>query len=866
MELNNYQCDSLDALGRYLRSAARFGAKVAFIKQTGRPYVSVRQLPGLPYVCLRIPTGGGKTFMACNTLGIVAKEYLHVEHGVYLWLVPSTAILEQTLAALRDRMHPYRQAIDAQFNGRVAIMDLGEALYVQRTELQGKTCIIVSTFQAMRVEETEGRKIYESTGALQHHFTGLSPELESRLERQNDGVVPNSLANVLRLWRPVVIMDEAHNARTPLAFDTLARFNPSCIIEFTATPETRTDPDEELFASNILYHVSAAELKLEHMVKLPIKLDTRSNWKLAIGDAVRIQRMLEQAAVKEKQKTGEYIRPIVLLQAQPTYQKKTSVTVDVVRQSLIEDFRIPEEQIKRATGDAYEIANLNLLAPDCPVRFIITVAALKEGWDCAFAYVLCTVSEIGTSRAVEQILGRILRMPHATKKDQSALNCAYAVAASQPFAQAATSLKETLIECCGFQRLEADQLVSRTDDQQTFQGAGIMFPEFEQKVTEKPDLNKLPDDLRDRVTFDEERSTLIVADNVTESDKAALAECFTSEEDKKAVETIYHHSQGHFVKPQPPRPPFRVPMLMIRVDGQLELFEEDHFLGGFWKLTDYSAALSESEYPSVYIAGESVEIDVSEQGRLEIRHAEQVQQQLRLLVAEPGGNIVGLTNWLDRQIPHRDILRADATHFIHRVLTELMESRKLSIEQLDQEKFRLCNAIADKIRKHREEHRHSAFTQLLLPVEGEDSDFEVDPAIYFELSEDQYAPNQYYSGSYKFKKHHFTKIGDFDTDEECDCGWFIDQMEEVDTWIRNVPRKEGSLFFPTPGDRFYPDFVVRLKDGRFLLVEYKGKHLWDSAADDRLVGDLWADSSKGSCVFVMVTNRKWTTITAAIQK
>lgn len=160
--------------------------------------------------------------------------------------------------------------------------------------------IIVSTLQALRRDDTEGLKVYEPAGATQHHFSGLSAALEAQLEKREDGSIPYSLCNVLRLRRPLVLVDEAHNARTPLSFDTLARFNPSCIIEFTATPQTEHRPDRELFASNVLHHVSAAELKTADMIKLPIKLQTDAEWKEVIGTALAARRELEAAAQDEE--------------------------------------------------------------------------------------------------------------------------------------------------------------------------------------------------------------------------------------------------------------------------------------------------------------------------------------------------------------------------------------------------------------------------------------------------------------------------------------------------------------------------------------------------------------------------------------
>jgi type III restriction enzyme len=208
LDLRAYQRQCLDELGAYLRVVGQHGAKAAFALRTERPYREVPHLPGLPYVCIRVPTGGGKTLMACHAVGIAAREYLQRGQAVVLWLVPSNAIREQTLKALRDRRHPYREQIDADCGGRVTVMDLREALSVQRGPLDGDTCIIVSTLAALRVEDTEGRKIYEQAGALEHHFSGLPEAATQGLERYEPGgaVIP-SLANVLRMHKPLVIMD-----------------------------------------------------------------------------------------------------------------------------------------------------------------------------------------------------------------------------------------------------------------------------------------------------------------------------------------------------------------------------------------------------------------------------------------------------------------------------------------------------------------------------------------------------------------------------------------------------------------------------------------------------------------------------------
>lgn len=868
LQLREYQNRSLEALEAYLGLVARHGAKVAFVVQTERQYRSVPSLPDLPYVCLRVPTGGGKTVMACHALGIVAKHYLQAERAICLWLVPSNAIRDQTLAALRDRTHPYRQAVEERFGGFVRVMDLTEALYVQRGTLEGETCIIVSTLAALRVEDTDGRKVYESAGALSHHFTGLDERLTVMLEKNPDGTIPQSLANVLRLWRPVVIMDEAHNARTPLSFETLARFNPSCIIEFTATPETAHNPEQGLFASNVLHQVSAAELKSEDMVKLPIRLRTHGDWKEVVAETLQKQRELEDAAKDEQRQTGEYIRPIVLFQAQAKSKERQTLTVEVLKKSLMEDFKVPEEQIKKATGDERELDEVkDLFDPTCPVRFIITVQALKEGWDCPFAYILCSVSEVSTPRAVEQVLGRILRLPRAQHKQREELNCAYAFAASPHFIQTAQALKDALVEN-GFQKLEAEDLVTQQDTQQAMTG---LFPQAAQAVSQKLDPSKLHAVVGDKVRYDGKTGELVVSQPLMPQERDALRNFFLTANDQAAVEKLFQDSQKLVASVAAlaitPKEKFEVPLLAIRVDGQLEIFEDSHFLDTEWNLVACDAGLSEQEFSVRPDAGKDGLVDVDEKGHVEVKFVEQLHEQLTLLGAEPGWTMAALANWLDRQIPHHDIPLAQSSLFIHNVLTGLTENRGLSIEELARRKFRLRQAIEAKIRDYRDAQSKKTYKRMLFDGAGA---IEVNPELCFAYEENRYGPNWYYEGSYRFMRHYFSRVGELKPEgEEFECAVFLDQMPEVKYWVRNLERRpESSFWLQTSTDKFYPDFVVMLNDGRIFVVEYKGEDRWsnDDSKEKRTVGELWADRSKKRCVFVMPKGKAFAAITTALTK
>lgn len=418
LRLKNYQRLTLDVLRDYFKACVRLDSvEAAFaeaLRDDNRPlavagyHTAIKELRELPYVCLRLPTGAGKTLLAAHTPGIALRHLLNAEHCVVLWLVTSDTIRSQTLDALKDRDHPYRIALERGV-GDVAIMDIEQAIGINRARISAETVVIVATIQSFRRDKPEWLRVHRDSSASMDVFERWEEQadhVKDRLERLEGGHRPlYSLANALCLHRPVVIVDEAHNANTPLSFDTLAKVYPSCIIEFTATPK-RT--------SNILHSVSAAELDAEDMIKMPIRLETRPQWRELLSDAIRMRDRLEELANQERtEHGGEYLRPVMLIQAQ---RKNEEVTVDILHECLKKDFRIPDEHIAVATGAQDTLADHDVMAENCPIRYIITVDKLREGWDCPFAYVLATVREMSSSTAIEQILGRVMRLPNARKK------------------------------------------------------------------------------------------------------------------------------------------------------------------------------------------------------------------------------------------------------------------------------------------------------------------------------------------------------------------------------------------------------------------------------------------------------------------
>lgn len=781
LPLKEYQERTLETLTEYYQKCLDFqNANTAFYDLTKRPYAPIESLSGMPYVCLRLPTGGGKTLVACHAVSVTASELLKTDTPLVLWLTPSNAIRDQTLSALKNPLHPYRDAFESA-RRKVEVFTIGEALSLPLHILNTKTTIIVSTMQAFRVEDTDGRKVYEQSGTLMGHFTHLSDETLSEIERDESGKLIYSLANLLCVKRPLVIVDEAHNARTELSFDTLARFNPSAIIEFTATPDTTQNP------SNVLYTVSAAELQAEDMIKMPILLETKLDWKQLLSAAIAQRNTLELEAEREREETGEYIRPIMLLQAQPRHKDKETLTVEVVEKCLLEEHNIPKEQIARATGENKELDNVDINDPECQIRYVITVQALREGWDCPFAYVLCSVAEMRSSTAVEQILGRVMRLPKAKRKKQAALNNAYAFVASRNFYDAASALADGLVQN-GFQKQAAAELIRPIDEEQP------VLPIFEGLTP--PDPNPAPAE------------------------------------------------QGQV---------FKVPKLMVQQNQMFLDFEASRFLETVWQLSEYDAELTEEEFPSEFNTGERGEIGISEEGRVEMQYLGVLHQQMSLLAPDKNWDAARLADWLDRTILHLDILRRESLPYLQRLVKHLIKDREMTIEVLIRNKYALKDAAAAKIDSHRQNVHLGAYHNLLLPECA--TPIVVSPDHCFSFDPHRYPYNTHYTGPYRFQKHYYKHISDLkEKGEEFQCAQFIDKLPQVEYWVRNIERQPAlSFWLQTSTDKFYPDFVCLLTDGRYLVVESKGIHLWsnDDSKEKREIGKLWEARSNGKCLFVM---------------
>jgi len=846
--LKDFQIRTLDKLGKFLGFVRLYGDPPrAFDREAEEQNGIVpryRTVPGLetvPYVCLRLPTGGGKTILGAYAIHVAARNYIEKDYPVVLWLVPTSAILKQTAKALKDATHPYRQALDAEFEGKVRVFDIEEIENIRPQDLIEKVCIVVATIQTLRVSDKSGRDVYAHKEALEDHFTRLNtalPELDRIDSGPYAGKVKYSFANLMMIHRPMIIMDEAHNARTKLTFEVLNRIAPSCIVELTATPDN--DPRT---GSNVLCRVSAAELKAEAMIKLPIVLtEHASSWESALSDALRTRRRLAGLAEGESQ----YLRPILLIQAE---NQDRTANVEAVKQYLLENERIPEDRIAIATGTQRELEGIDLFKESCPIEIIITVQALKEGWDCSFAYVFCSTANIHNATSVEQLLGRVLRMPYVQRRKANDLNKAYAHVSSPNFSEAAKQL-ETSMVALGFDAAEAAQAIERGEPSSG--GLPLFDAPVVVELTAPPDLTGLTESEQDQVILHrlpDGKATIEIVGELTEPLREKIVAA-VSPADKPAVE---QRLREYAERPQRPLAPserreaFIVPRLCAHFDGQLRLFDEDLILDAYsWDLLASKPSLSGFSYDP---ATRTFELDI-DGGKIRTKFMGTDRLDLSLMAVE--WTETDLVRWLDKELRQVDVSQQKMEEWIRRAVSGLLASGRFDLSTLVRAKYLLCRELLGAITKSRDAAHRNAYQELLF---GPSAAIETSFNYSFTYDPRNYLANWFYEGGYHWNSHYYLRPGELKSDgEEFDCAVALDAQPEVLYWVRNLSgQKLASFSLQTSTDLFYPDFVAVLKDGRTLVVEYKGEHFSDSAdtLEKRSLGERYQDNSHGKALFLM---------------
>ena len=461
------------------------------VAQTAGEYVSRTDEAGRPisHVCFKVPTGGGKTLLAAAAL-----ERLHRQTGLSLWITPTRAIYEQTKAALQNREHPYREMLERASGGRFKLLEKDG--YFTAGDVANYLCVMLLMLPAAnRQKGRDFLRMFRDSGRYPTFFPDSDDLLgDGRLLEQNpdlertavDGPVKHSLFNLFKMLRPVVVLDEAHKAygardsgANQEFVRSINRLDPSLVIELSATPNGGI--------SNLLVDITGVELKDEEMIKLPVQVSsfTNTEWQNTLAQAHdELERLAEDAQALQHN-GGHYIRPIAVVRVERTgkdQQDGERVHAEDVRKYLVGNLGVPGDAVAVKSSEMDELAGKNLLSELSPVRWIITRAALMEGWDCSFAYLLVMLDNTTAQRAVTQLVGRVLRQPYAQRTGVERLNQCYVYCWNTSVGEAVAQVQRGL-ESEGLTGLggevtahAADWMRRTVNRREKFQGENIFLP------------------------------------------------------------------------------------------------------------------------------------------------------------------------------------------------------------------------------------------------------------------------------------------------------------------------------------------------------------------------------------------------------
>ena len=851
MELKRYQRDVLDDIEAYLVSLDRTSGINAAWREywAGKgmglgiaPYFD--DLDGVPNVCIKVPTGGGKTFLAASSVKTIFDRLPTGKSKFVVWLVPSDAILTQTVANLSNPNHPYRQRLNRDFGGAVNVYTKEQLLNAQNfkpTDVMENLSVCVFCYASIRANPTkkDDKKIYQENGnliAFSEYFNDRELLLADTPE--------TALMQVVRQMNPVVVVDESHNAKSELSIAMLKNLNPSFVLSMTATPTER---------SNIISYANARELKRENMVKLPVIVYNRPDRASVIHDAVKLRGVLE----KKAKVNNEYIRPIVLFQAQPK-NSDDAATFDTIKAKLV-NMGIPAEEIAIKTANKDELKTIDLMAKNCPIRYIITVNALKEGWDCPFAYILASLANKTSTVDVEQIVGRILRQPYARQHSDPLLNMSFVLASSGDFQTTVRSVVEGL-NGAGFSAQDyrvatpqdgivpdapvavQQELPTRTEAASQKDGSD----DGTDDLSDVPDVPILKPESKEEGTADaaDETISAIVSDAVNQG-TAYEAEVYKSSEDL--------HELGAFnVKNQHMQPQFAAEAAQLKIP-QFMLQDDAGLFGG----SDALVRLSEADLMDGFTLAAkaadidfnpgltgAMKIDISESGDVTPKCKSLSKADLNFLTAQLAGktgterlrHLIDLAaTQLDLRIDFCD--KAEIADYVKRVATQLPPAvqDQLSIELLPA--FTQC--VRDKIDALAREHKRSAFQSRLNANTILCEPFYELPSVLQPPYAITYIEKSLYEGEYD----------DMNSDE-LKVVQEIAAKDNVRWWHRIKDRKG---FCINGFINHYPDFMVMTDKGNLVMVEVKGAHLdgSDSQAKAEL-GRIWADNAGLKYKYFMV--------------
>ncbi|MCE3227029.1 MAG: type restriction protein res subunit [Bacteroidetes bacterium] len=777
-----------------------------------------------PHICIKVPTAGGKTFIACNAIKTIFKAFYYEQTKAVVWLVPSITILEQTLKNLKDITHPYRQKINSHFNGRVEVYDKNSLLQgtgFNASSVEESLSIFILSFDSLRAKNKEDRKVYKDNSNL-HSFSGLVGDSEEI-----------SLMRVIQALNPVVIVDESHNAETDLSVEMLRNLNPCFILDLTATPRKN---------SNIISFVDAFELKKENMVKLPVIVYNHPDKNEVIASAIQLRKKLQLQAEEEEKKNGKYIRPIVLFQAQPK-NATDNTTFEKLKEKLIE-LKIPSEEIKIKTANINEIKDIDLTSRECKVKYIITVNALKEGWDCPFAYILASLADKSSAVDVEQILGRVLRQPYVKKHESPTLNLSYVLTASARFLDTLDSIVKALnragfsgkdfkvaeMESSGENALRSiTEVKSNKDD-------GIEI-DVDKIINTIEDVGESTTSKIEKLAIEQHNAFERSIDQMQNTGAIVLPADIEPMVKKYRMKEVFTDQASHIKLPQ------------FYIKGTINIFnEEDRLLDKGDLLEDFSLARADSNISFNHVSSQLYKVDLDETRTDHtptfVKVDGLIKGHLMQYILDPSRkesrakNLAGRIVELMPRLPY--IKESEVRNFVLRIIQDFKDEQ---YQDFFAHEYTYSSLIKDKIKELEDEFAEKSFRDFL------------DTDKIFMKSEYSF-PVEIIPGtiSKDITKSLYDKEAWMNPWEEQVINE-IANLSNITFWTKNDEKRHQ---FKINGFiNHYPDFIIHTKKGKTILLETKGDDRDNSDSERKIrLGKAWERKAGNNFRYFMVFDKK----------
>ena len=657
-----------------------------------------------------------------------------------------------------------------------------------------------------------------------------------------------ALIQVVRTLNPLVIVDESHHATSTLSIEMLQNFNPFFILDLTATPKKN---------SNIISFVDASQLKKENMVKLPVIVYNRKTQGDVFSDAISIRAKLEAQAKKEQVTSGHYIRPIVLFQAQ-SKTSADSTTFDKIKQTLI-DGGIPAEQIAIKTADINGLRNVELMSPDCPIRFIITVNALKEGWDCPFAYVLATIANRTSSVDVEQILGRILRLPYTHKNQSNVLNISYVLTSSNDF-HATLDKVVCGLNNAGFSSRDYYAKGVGPDDPQTETPAPLVQlalgnsepaedelygvnSEVIRVAVEAATLPKSTDTAEISMESDEMLTSALAQNAAYETAFEAMEETAINlaPQEVRDKMNVFRMNEEFAEKASA----LRLPQFMIETgpslfsDTGFELLQQEHLAKGF-TLKDKDVQI---DFSTMEVEMALVDIDDSKNPtpkawKLTGYDSTYYKEWFNSLTSDK--RIAQCKHMIHNQISKLDCINdKELSAYIDRIIETLNADQ---LADLEQSPYPFVIKIKQKVQTLLAAHAIDTFD---LWIEQNRISCQPRYALHSTISPVEFTttvPKSLYIAEEGMNEFEFKVV------------WALSALDNIKWWHRNISRLGFCINGPVNA---YPDIIAMTNNEKILLIETKGDHLDNADSEQKArIGAKWDAESGRQFRYFMVFDKK----------